>query len=109
MEGLIKETRPPVPPRGWPASRVPTGRREKRSARVVPVELSRLDKPLVKERAHTENLSAHGARVITEREWDAGTIVRIVSFQAALNSQAHIVYCQPLGMGRFAVGVQLLV
>jgi hypothetical protein len=90
------------------ASPVPTGRREKRTARVVPVELSRLDNPLHKERAFTENLSAHGARVVTEREWHAGTIVLIVSSKAALDSRARIVYCQPLGINRFAVGVELL-
>jgi hypothetical protein len=91
------------------ASPVPTGRREKRTARVVPVELSRLDQSLLKERAFTENLSPHGARVITEREWHAGTIVLIVSAKGALNSRAHIVYCQPLGNNRFAVGLELLV
>jgi len=90
------------------ASPVPTGRREKRTARVVPVELSRLDKSLLKERAFTENLSAHGARIVTERKWQPGTIVLIVSSKEALNSRAQIVYCQPLGVGRFAVGVELL-
>jgi len=88
---------------------VPTGRCEKRTARVVPVELSRLDESLLKERAFTENLSPHGVRVVTEREWRPGTIVLIVSSQAALKSRAQIVYCQPLGIGRFAVGVKLLV
>jgi hypothetical protein len=90
------------------ASPVPTGRLEKRTARVVPVELSRVDEPLLKETAFTENLSPHGARVVTEREWHPGTIVLITSFKAALKSRAQIVYCEPLGMGRFAVGVELL-
>ena len=129
VEELINKTRTPVPPRGrerlslWrsvcitasraprgqPASPVPTGRREKRTARVVPVELSRLDESLLKERAFTENVSPHGARVVTGREWHVGTIVLVGSSQAALESRAQIVYCQPLGINRFAVGVKLLV
>ena len=73
------------------------------------MELSRLDKPLLKERAFTENLSSHGARVVTEREWRPRTTVLIFSPQAAWKSWAHIVYCQPLGTNTFAVGVELLV
>jgi hypothetical protein len=91
------------------ASPVPTGRLEKRTARVVSVELSRLDEPLLKERTFTENLSPHGARVVTEREWQPGTSVLLVCAEAALESRGHIVYCQPLGVNRFVVGVELLV
>jgi hypothetical protein len=75
----------------------------------VSVEVSRLEGPPLRERAFTENLSPHGARVITEREWRPGTSVLLVSSEAALESRGHIVYCQALGIDRFAIGVELLV
>ena len=46
----------------------PTGRFEKRTARSVAVELSRMDTSLLKEKALTENVSSPGIRVATERE-----------------------------------------
>jgi PilZ domain len=98
----------------------PTGRFEKRSARSVIVELSRMDASPPKERALTENVSSHGIRVATEHEWKPGDPVLLISMQDDLCCQARVVYCKPLEKGylmaseardrlglKFAVGLEL--
>jgi PilZ domain-containing protein len=98
----------------------PTGRFEKRTARSVAVELSRMDTSLLKERALTENVSSCGIRVATEHEWKPGDPVLVISMQDDLWCQARVVYCKPLEKGylmvseardplrlRFAVGLEL--
>jgi PilZ domain len=83
------------------------GRSEKRTARAVAIELSRLDESLLKEKAFTENVSPRGARVVTEREWQPGSLVLFICPKDGVRSQAQIVYCQRLGESRFAVGLEL--
>ncbi len=98
----------------------PTGRFEKRTARSVIVELSRMDTSLLKERALTENVSSRGIRVATEHEWKPGDPVLLISMQDGLCCQARVVYCKPLEKGylmvseardplglRFGVGLEL--
>ena len=87
----------------------PTGRFEKRIVRTVRVEISSLDDPLLKEMAHTENISSRGARVITHREWTPRSLVLVISPKDNVRSCAQIVYSQSLGEGRFAVGLELAV
>lgn len=98
----------------------PTGRFEKRTTRSVPVELSRMDTSLLKERALTENVSSRGIRVATEHEWKPGDPVLVISMQDDLCCRARVVYCKlleksylmaseardPLEL-RFAVGLEL--
>ena len=96
-----------------------TGRFEKRIARSVILELSRMDTSLLKERAVTENVSSCGLRVATEHEWKPGDSVLVISVQDDLWCQARVVYCKPLEKGyliaseardplglRFAVGLE---
>jgi hypothetical protein len=84
-----------------------SGRSEKRIARTVTVNISRLDEPSLKETACTENISPRGARVVTEREWQPGSLVLFISPKDGVRSEAQIVYCQHLGESRFAVGLEL--
>jgi len=49
---------------------VSTGRFEKRTARAVTVEICPEEEGRPKERTLTENVSAHGARVLMERSAD---------------------------------------
>lgn len=83
------------------------GRSEKRTARILPIEISRVDESLLKERTFTENVSSHGARVVTKWAWRAGTDVLVVCSQDAVRLRAKIVYCQALGIGRFTIGLKL--
>jgi PilZ domain len=98
----------------------PTGRFEKRTARSVIVELSRMDASLPKERALTENVSPRGIRVATEHEWKPGDPALLISMQDDLCCQARVVYCRSLEKGslmtseardplrlKFAVGLEL--
>ena len=117
MEPLLEYERmvfPALPPslgdraRQW-AVQVPTGRYEPRTARVVTVELLRLDESQRKEEAVTENVSAHGVRVVTELMCVPGNRVLFTSPQEGVKSLARVVYCEPAGNGRFAVGLQLVI
>ncbi|PYT60769.1 MAG: hypothetical protein DMG35_10535 [Acidobacteria bacterium] len=85
----------------------PTGRFEKRTARSVAVELSRMDASLLKESTLTENVSPRGIRVATEHEWKPGEPVLVMSMREAVWCQARVVYCRPLEKGGFAVGLKL--
>ena len=83
------------------------GRSEKRIARAVSVEVCLSDEPMLKERTLTENVSAHGARVLIGRKLRPGQHVLIGSPKEGVQSQAQIVYCQRVTESRFAVGLEL--
>lgn len=59
------------------------------------------------ERALTENVSAHGARVLLERKLQPGHHVLLKSPREGVQSQAQIVYCQRVAESKFVVGVEL--
>jgi hypothetical protein len=88
---------------------VPTGRFEKRVARAVTVEVRPDDEGMHEERALTENVSPHGARVLMEREWRPGQQVMVISPKEGVRSPAHVAYCERLTEKRFAVGLELSV
>jgi PilZ domain-containing protein len=81
-------------------------RMELRIATRVGLELSGPDEPLNYEITFTENVSRHGARVITKRHWSPndGVLVRLP--QEGHLSRARITYCQPLKGDAFAIGLQ---
>jgi PilZ domain len=83
------------------------GRSEKRIARTVSVELCLHDEPTLGERALSENVSAHGARVLVDRKLLPGQHVLIKSPKEGIRSQGRIVYCQRVAAGEFAVGLEL--
>src|SRR6266850_4728858 len=88
---------------------VPTGRIEKRIARAVTVEIRPEDEAMPKERTLTENVSAHGARVLMDREWRPGQRVMVISPKEGVRARGQIVYCEVLAECRFAVGLELSV
>jgi hypothetical protein len=77
--------------RQW-AMRVPAGRYEPRTARAVTVELLRLDDSQRKEDAVTENVSAHGTRVVTKLMCVPGKRVLFTCPQEGVKSLARVVY-----------------
>jgi hypothetical protein len=93
------------------AASVPTSRSYGRSERRIPqklaAELSHLDESLVKERAFTENVSPHGARVTAGRHWQPGSLVLITFPESDVWSQGRIVYCQRVENGEFFIGIEL--
>jgi hypothetical protein len=88
---------------------VPTGRIEKRIARAVPVEIRPEDEGMPEERTLTENVSAHGARVLMDRELRPGQRVMVISPKEGVSALGQIVYCEVLAESRFAVGLELSV
>jgi len=47
----------------------------------------------------TENVSAHGARILTERKLERGQQVLVSAPKEDVHSQARIVYCQRVSEG----------
>src|SRR5260221_13490358 len=86
---------------------VPTGRFEKRIARAVTVEIRPEDEGMPKERTLTENVSAHAARVLMDRECRPGQQVTDISPKEGVRALEQIVYCHRLAESRFAVGLEL--
>jgi hypothetical protein len=72
----------------------------------VGLELSGPDEPLIYETTFTENVSCHGARVVTKRRWSPNDSVLVKLPLECLSSRARITYCQPLKGDGFAMGLQ---
>ena len=81
-------------------------RMEARIPTRVGLELSGPDEPLIYEINFTENVSRHGARVVTKRCWSPNDSVLVKLPQESLPSRARITYCQPLKGDEFAMGLQ---
>ena len=81
-------------------------RMEARSPTKVGLEFFGPDEPLVSEIIFTENVSRHGARVVSKRRWSPNDSVLVKLPQESLPSRARITYCQPLKGDEFAMGLQ---
>lgn len=82
---------------------------EDRSPVHVTVDLSGLDVHTVAQQGVTENVSARGARVVTNKPWQPNDHVKVRSLLGSLRSRARVVYCQQLGKDSFAIGLELFV
>ena len=81
-------------------------RMEARIPTKVGLELSGPDEPLIYEITFTQNVSPHGARVVTKTRWSPNDSVLVKLPQESLPSRARITYCQPLERDEFAMGLQ---
>ena len=81
-------------------------RMETRIPTRVGLELSGPDEPPIYEITFTENVSRHGARVVTKRRWSPNDSVLVKLPQERLPSRARITYCQSLKEDEFAMGLQ---
>ena len=81
-------------------------RMEARIPTKVGLELSGPGEPLIYETTLTENVSRHGARVVTKRRWSPNDSVLVKLPQESFPSRARITYCQPLKGDEFAMGLQ---
>jgi hypothetical protein len=84
-------------------------RLENRSSVQVTVDLAGTDIHTSAQQGITENVSARGARVVTNRPWHPNEHVKVRSLLGSLRSRARVVYCQPLGKDMFAIGLELFV
>ncbi len=54
---------------------------------------------------YTENVSAHGARVISKRHWQPGEAAQVTSLKDEVAIRGKVVYCQKLPDNRYCVGL----
>jgi len=73
----------------------------------VTVDLRSLDIRQSAQEGVTENVSAHGARVVTYTPWKPNERLNLRSLMGNFKSRARVVYCEPLGANSFAIGLQL--
>jgi hypothetical protein len=57
------------------------------------------------ELTYTDNLSAHGARVVSKRSWQTGEIVHLTSLKDETTIRGRVVYCQKLLDDRYCIGL----
>jgi len=84
------------------------GRYNKRSAATVAVMLTSRERAFTTELTVTENISERGARVLTRKLWWANDALVIKSLEGDLQSEARVVYRQPLRENVYAIGLELL-
>ena len=84
-----------------------SGRKERRLPIVVAVRLEASDREGDKEheQTYTDNLSAHGVRVMSARRWHAGEEAEITPVQEESRMRGEVVYCQKLDDAHFFVGL----
>jgi hypothetical protein len=58
------------------------------------------------EKAITENASVHGVRVISSSEWYPDDMILVSVPTAHFTAAARVAYCEPLGDGRFSIGLE---
>jgi hypothetical protein len=83
-----------------------TGRCEKRVPMTVPIYLTTSEETGTVEKTFTENISPHGARVVTQKPLKLGERPTVHLLTEDSQSRGHVVYCQPLPSGRFCVGLE---
>lgn len=79
---------------------------EKRLPIAVVVHLARIQEHPVNaaELAYTENVSAHGACVISSRVWQLGDQAQVTSFKEQITLRGKVVHCRKCSHDRYAVG-----
>jgi hypothetical protein len=83
------------------------GRIEKCLSMSVPVYLASLREPRARERTVTENVSPHGARIISKRRWRADEEALVTSKTGESPEVGTVVYSRRKnGGGRFCLGLE---
>jgi hypothetical protein len=90
------------------SERVFLGRIEKRLPTSVPVYLGSLEDPRPPERTFTENVSPHGARVLSKRSWQSGEESLITPLSGECPQVGRVIYCLPKERNRFCLGMEFL-
>jgi hypothetical protein len=85
-----------------------TGRYEERNATAVAVMLTSQNCASRTELTLTENISGRGARVVTRKLWSANDSLVIKSLEGAFESEARVIYSQPIRESVYAIGLELI-
>jgi len=80
---------------------------EKRIPIAVVVHLIRMqDQPVNgAELTYTDNVSAHGASVVSRHPWQTGDVAQVTSLKDEITLSGEVVYCQKLPDDRYLVGL----
>lgn len=83
------------------------GRMEKRLPIAIVVRLAPVQDQSANgtEVAYTDNVSAHGARIVAHRPWQTGEIIRVTSLKDENTICGKVVYCQKLPDDRYLIGL----
>src|ERR1700745_1265352 len=79
---------------------------ERREPRPVQVYLASLEEPRVREQTVTEDVSPHGARVVTRRCWNPGEVPLLTLLTGDYPKHARVVYCTPRPNGGYCLGIE---
>jgi len=60
------------------------------------------------EMTYTDNVSAHGARVVSNRAWQMGDVARVTSLKDDSTLFGKVVYCQKQGDNRYCIGLSFV-
>ncbi len=83
-------------------------RLEERLPLTVRVDLCNLNVRVRAQEGVTQNVSVHGARVVSSKPWKLNDRLNLWSVPSDFRARARVVYCDPLGTDSFAIGLQLL-
>jgi hypothetical protein len=81
-------------------------RKEQRVTLKMFVKLSSAGSPS-SEIAPTIDISCHGARVVTRRNWRPDEQLSVRSIRGNLYSRGRVVHCQPYKDNSFLIGIQM--
>ncbi len=81
-------------------------RQELRIPTKMLVHLHSSDNPRF-EAAPTIDISSHGARIVTKRNWRPNQQLSVRSVHGDLYSRARVVHCQPYTDSSFVIGIEL--
>jgi hypothetical protein len=82
---------------------------EKRLPIAIVVHLTRLkDQPVDgTELTYTDNVSLHGARVISRRPWQVGEVAQVTSLKDETTMRGKVTYCAKLDDERYGIGLSV--
>lgn len=73
----------------------------------LPVDVCGLDARTPAQEGVTENISAHGARILVGKPLQVNKRLNVRSLLGSFRCRARVVYCEESSRGLYAVGVQL--
>lgn len=72
------------------------------------VQISGHSKSVAAETTFTENVSSHGAKVLSSHRWKPNDRLTIATLPGSFRSLARVAYCVSIPGGGFAVGVEFV-
>jgi PilZ domain-containing protein len=83
-----------------------TGRVDRRMATQVAANLETLDEPSIRETVSIEDISAHGARVLTGRRWQPHERVIVSRVFDGFRTMAEVIYCRSVDEKSCVIGLK---